>query len=94
MLQSSFSSVETRKSWEVAGIVLVIVAWIAASGQVQLAAQLPYVNLGAGGVIMAGAGDVIYLISARHLLARRIAGVAGRLRPPGEGLHGNREAGR
>jgi hypothetical protein len=26
MLQSSFSSVETRKSWEVAGIVLVIMA--------------------------------------------------------------------
>ena len=56
----------------VAGIVLVVVAWVATSGQPANAAQIPYVNLGIGGVILAGAGDLVLLVGTRRLLRQRI----------------------
>ena len=61
-----------------------------ASGHASFGAQLPSVNLGVAGVLLAGAGDVVYLVGTRRLLRRRMgrlpAGL-GRRMPgaPGEG---------
>jgi len=73
-----------------AGILLLAVAWVVTSGHASLGAQLPSVNLGVAGVLLTGAGDVVYLVGTRRLLRRRMgrlpAGL-GRRMPgvPGEG---------
>lgn len=56
----------------VAGILLLSVAWAVASGHPSFVAQLPSVNLGVAGVLLAGAGDVVYLVGTRRLLRRRM----------------------
>ena len=42
------------------------------SGHPSFGAQLPSVNLGVAGVLLAGAGDVVYLVGTRRLLRRRM----------------------
>jgi len=59
-----------------AGILMVAVAWVAASGQPAFGSQLPYANLGAAGAVLAGAGNVVYLVGARRLLRRRMGRLA------------------
>jgi drug/metabolite transporter (DMT)-like permease len=56
----------------VAGVLLLAVAWVVTSGHPSFRAQLPSVNLGVAGVVLAGAGDVVYLVGARRLLRRRM----------------------
>lgn len=73
-----------------AGILLLAVAWAVTSGHPSFGAQLPSVNLGVAGVLLAGAGDVVYLVGTRRLLRRRIGRLSaglGRRMPggPGEG---------
>jgi hypothetical protein len=55
------------------GIALLIASWVAASGQPAVGPQLPYVNLGVAGVIMAGAGDALYLHAMTRVVTRRRA---------------------
>jgi hypothetical protein len=74
----------------VAGILLLAVAWVVSSGHPSFRAQLPSVNLGVAGVLLAGAGDVVYLVGARRLLRRRMGNLPAGLRRrmpavPGEG---------
>jgi len=69
----------------VAGILLLAVAWVVSSGHPSFRAQLPSVNLGVAGVLLAGAGDVVYLVGARRLLRRRMGSLPAGLgrRTPG-----------
>jgi len=59
-----------------AGGLMILAAWVATSGQADLARQIPYVNLGAAGAILAGAGDAVFLLGCRRMVRRRIARVA------------------
>lgn len=60
------------------GIVLVLAAWYAASGEVRLEDQARWATLGTAGVIVLGAGNLAWLLAGRratgelrrHLLAR------------------------
>jgi hypothetical protein len=59
-----------------AGALLVVAAWVAASGQSGPDDQLSSFNLGAAGVILAGIGDVAFLFKFRDLLRRRMGRLA------------------
>ena len=54
------------------GLAIIVAAWAAASGQDQLGDQLPYLNLGVAGAVIAAAGNVLYLRSYRDLVRDRI----------------------
>lgn len=56
----------------VVGLAIIVAAWAAASGQDQLGDQLPYLNLGVAGAVIAAAGNVLYLTSYRNLVRDRI----------------------
>jgi hypothetical protein len=63
-----------------AGGLMILAAWAATSGQADFGRQLPYLDLGAAGVILAGTGDVVFLLGCRRMVRRRIARVASALR--------------
>jgi hypothetical protein len=46
-----------------AGILLLVLGWAGAQGQDLVGPQLPYVNLAVGGVILAGAGNMLHLLT-------------------------------
>jgi hypothetical protein len=50
----------------VAGLLLILVAWFEASGAVDLNAQIVWLNVGAIGVIVAGSGNVLWLLTGRR----------------------------
>ena len=54
------------------GIAIVLAAWAGASGQESLGPQLPYLNLGVAGAVIAAAGNVLYLIGFRGLVHARL----------------------
>lgn len=54
-----------------AGLVLLAVAWSGASGQDTVGPQIPFVNLGVGGVILAGTANALYLMNARKAIRER-----------------------
>lgn len=56
-----------------AGFLLVVLAWSGASGQEEVGPQIPYVNLGVGGVILCGTGSAVYLFGMRRALRERRA---------------------
>jgi hypothetical protein len=55
----------------VVGIALIVVVWAVTSGQPAVGTQLPYINLAVGGVIVAGAGNALYLLGMRRAVHRR-----------------------
>jgi hypothetical protein len=57
----------------VVGIALVIGAWVAVSGEPSFSRQLGYVNLGVAGLVVAGVGQVYFLVSRRRAVRTRIA---------------------
>jgi drug/metabolite transporter (DMT)-like permease len=58
-----------------AGLVLLAVAWAGASAQELVGAQLTYVNLGVGGVVLCGTGNAVYLLGLRRAVRERRAGL-------------------
>jgi hypothetical protein len=55
----------------VVGIVLLVVVWAVTSGQPAAGSQLPYINLAVGGVIVAGAGNALYLVAMTRAVRHR-----------------------
>jgi hypothetical protein len=55
------------------GIVLIVVAWIGASGQAKVASTFPYINLGVAGVLVVAVGNTIYLQGFRRTVRNRSA---------------------
>jgi hypothetical protein len=72
----------------VVGSVLLVVAWLRASGAASLAAQVVWLDIGVAAVIVAGVGNVAWVVSARRAIVasrRRIAeGVLAAARPSGD----------
>jgi hypothetical protein len=50
----------------VIGAVLLAVAWLGASGSVSLRAQVPWLDAGIAGVIVAAVGDLRWLLAGRR----------------------------
>jgi hypothetical protein len=66
-----------------AGLILILVAWFEASGDLTIRAQIPWVNVGVAGIIVAGAGNLLWLLTGRRAvgeLRRRLT-----VRLPGAG---------
>jgi hypothetical protein len=55
----------------VGGAVLVLAAWWAASGTVRVSTQIAWLNVGAVGVVMAGCGVAIDLLTGRCAVGER-----------------------
>jgi hypothetical protein len=66
-----------------AGIAMLVAAWIGASGQTTLGPQIVFVNLGVAGVILALAGNLLYLFNARRIVLARRAVVSAHRRVRG-----------
>ncbi|MDQ3294401.1 MAG: hypothetical protein M3527_08135 [Actinomycetota bacterium] len=66
-----------------AGLALLAVAWFGASGQETVGPQIPFVNLGVGGVILAGTANAVYLMGMRRALRERRAEIASHRRLAG-----------
>ncbi len=49
-----------------AGLILVLVAWFEVSGELTIHAQIPWVDVGVTGIIVAGAGNVLWLLTGRR----------------------------
>jgi hypothetical protein len=67
----------------VAGLILILVGWFEASGNLTIHDQIPWLNLGVTGIIVAGAGNVLWLLTGRRAvgeLRRRLT-----VRLPGAG---------
>jgi hypothetical protein len=66
-----------------AGLVLILIAWFEASDLLTIRAQIPWVNVGVTGIIVAGAGNVLWLLTGR----RSVGDLRRRLTPrlPGSG---------
>jgi hypothetical protein len=67
----------------VIGVVALLLAWVGASGLATFEKQIVFVNLGVGGVIVAAAGDVLYLLAYRRAVAERLRRRTGAVRPGG-----------
>jgi hypothetical protein len=52
--------------FNLAGLVLILLAWFQVSGQVDLGSQMRWLNAGVAGVIVAGAGNVLWLMAGRR----------------------------
>jgi len=50
----------------VIGAVLLLAAWLAASGSVSPDGQVPWLNLALAGIIVAGSGNVVWLLAGRR----------------------------
>jgi hypothetical protein len=68
---------------ELAGILLLVLAWIGARSESSVAPQFVYLNLGIGGVVLAGTGNAIYLLGLRRAVRRRRADVSAHRRLSG-----------
>ena len=55
----------------VVGLVLVVLAALGAASEDTVAPQLTYLNLGVGGVVLAGAGGAVHLLGLRRAVRRR-----------------------
>lgn len=58
---------------ELAGVLLIVLAWFGAHGESTVAPQLVYLNLGVGGVVLAGSGNAVHLLGLRRAVRRRRA---------------------
>ena len=61
---------------ELAGVLLIVLAWFGANGESTVAPQFVYLNLGVGGVVLAGTGNAIHLLGLRRAVRRRRADVS------------------
>ncbi|MGI8662548.1 MAG: hypothetical protein ACR2LQ_04960 [Acidimicrobiales bacterium] len=59
-----------------AGIVLIVLAWIATSGRDQVGEQIAYVNLAVGGAILTGTGNAVLLNGYRRAVRSRREAIA------------------
>jgi hypothetical protein len=57
----------------VVGFAMLIAGWVAASGEDTFSRQQPYIDLAVGGAVVAGAGDLTYLLARRWAIRRRVA---------------------
>lgn len=71
------------------GFVALIVAWWGVSGTTRLSHQMMWVNVGAAGLLIVGAGNCLWLLAGRRavgerrrLLLDRYEAVGGELEPP------------
>jgi hypothetical protein len=55
-----------------AGALLVVAGWVGTSGRLTVAAQMPFVSLAVGGLVVAGAGAHLHVSATRERLAHRI----------------------
>ncbi len=55
-----------------AGLLLLVIAWVMVSGRGTLGGQLPWVDVGATGLVVAGAGDIAGVLAYRRLVRDRI----------------------
>jgi drug/metabolite transporter (DMT)-like permease len=75
----------TRKSavptivLNVAGLLLLVLGWVAVSGQVTLSDQAPSLNIAVAGLLLAGVGNALYLMSTRRTLEARLRRVHDRI---------------
>jgi hypothetical protein len=58
------------------GALLVLAAWLGASGTTKLSAQIAWVNAGIGGLIVGAAGIAWWLLTGRRSIGRRIERLA------------------
>src|SRR4051812_18169017 len=66
------------------GLILLLVSWWLSSGQPRLGSQIPWLNAAIAGLAVAGAGNLLWLLQGRRVVAERTRAVADRLvdRPP------------
>jgi protein-S-isoprenylcysteine O-methyltransferase Ste14 len=62
-----------------AGLVLLVLGWVAVSGKVTLSDQAPYVNIALAGLLLAGVGNALYLMATRRTLEARLRRVSDRI---------------
>jgi hypothetical protein len=55
------------------GLILIVVGWLKASGEVRVAPQLPWVSWAAVGLILAGVGNSAWLLAGRRAVGLRRA---------------------
>lgn len=71
---------------ELVGVLVVVLAWVGANAEDTVAPQFLFLNLGIGGVVLAGAGNVLHLLGLRRAVRRRRAEVTAHPRLSGRGL--------
>jgi hypothetical protein len=72
-LISPRGDVTSTLALNVVGIVLIVVAWVGASGHAKVAATFPYIDLGVAGVLVVAVGNTIYLQGFRRAVRNRSA---------------------
>ena len=63
----------------VAGLVLLLLGWVAVSGEVRLADQAPAMNIAVAGILLAGIGNALYIMALRRSLEQRLRRVQDRI---------------
>ena len=63
----------------VAGLVLLVLGWVAVSGKVTLSDQAPSLNIAVAGLLLAGIGNALYLMATRRTLEARLRRVNDRI---------------
>ena len=63
----------------VAGLMLLVLGWVAVSGKVRLSDQAPYMNLAMAGILLAGIGNALYIMALRRSLEQRLRRVHDRI---------------
>ena len=63
----------------VVGLVLLVLGWAAVSGKVTLADQAPYLNIALAGILLAGIGNALYIMSLRRTVEIRLSRVHNRI---------------
>jgi hypothetical protein len=66
------------------GLLLIVVAWIEVSGQLTLRAQIPWVDVGVAGIIVAGAGNVLWMLTGRRAVGEMRRGLTVHLPAAGQ----------
>ena len=63
----------------IVGLLLLVLGWAAVSGKVTLADQAPYLNIALAGILLAGIGNALYIMSLRRNLEQRLSTVHHRI---------------
>jgi hypothetical protein len=63
----------------VVGLILLVAGWATVSAEVTLADQAPYLNIAVAGVLLAGIGNALYIMTTRRTLEQRLRSVHDRI---------------
>lgn len=61
------------------GLALLVAGWAAVSSRVTLSEQAPYLNLAVGGILIAGIGNALYIMTLRRTVETRLSLVQNRI---------------